>query len=241
MKEISQKVNRSTLPGIDPCPVATKVLSTTNGSRWGQQPSDPWKRSQLGLIWSLLPPGLCLSVCLSVCRVKDTVGMPMATCKLLLRQRLYTLSNNRWNSISTWTKTLLQCSREDIFTLLNALTGHCLIGTHALRLGLSYHDFCRSCKQIDEEESIEHLLSFCPAHNLKRLQTIGSYTLPNLAAIQGVSIHKLLCFLRRTEYFAKANNPWAREKDLIRDHVVSQGAQCGLSVGISISNHSNLT
>jgi len=136
--------------------------------------------------------------------------MPMATCRLHLRQRLYTLSNNRWNSISTchnstltWPnynskrlKALLQCSREDISTLLNA---------H--RLGLSNHDFCGSCKQIDEEESIEHLLCFCPAHNLKRFQTLGSYTLPNLAAIQGVSIQKLLCFLRRTKYFANANNP----------------------------------
>jgi len=36
-----------------------------------------------------------------ILRDKDTVGMPMATCKLHLRQRLYTLSNNRCNSIST--------------------------------------------------------------------------------------------------------------------------------------------
>jgi len=174
-----------------------------------------------------------------ILRDKDTVGMPMVTCKLHLWQRLYTLSNNRWNSISTchnsrltWpnfnskrTKTLLQCSREDISTLLNALTGHCLIGTHALMLGLSYHDFCRSCK--NEEESIERLLCFCPSHNLSRFQTLGSYTLLNLAAIQGVSIQKLLCFLKRTKYFAKAN-------DLTRDHVVSQGAQCGLSEEIRI-------
>jgi len=151
-----------------------------------------------------------------ILRGKDTGGMPMATCKLHLRERLYTLSNNRWNSISTWhnsrltwsnynskrTKTLLQCSREDISTLLNALTGHGLIGTHAHSLGLSSHDFCRSCKQIDEEESIEHLLCFCPANSLKRI-TLGSYTFPNLAAIHGVSIQKLLCFLRRTKYFAK--------------------------------------
>jgi len=93
-----------------------------------------------------------------ILRGKDTVGMPMATCKLHLRQRLYTLSNNRWNSISTchnsrltWpnynskrTKTLLQCSREDISTFLNALTGHCPLGTYALRLGLSHHDFWKS-------------------------------------------------------------------------------------------------
>jgi len=147
-----------------------------------------------------------------------------------------TLCAAGWNSISTchnssftWpnynskrTKTLLQCSREGISTLLNALTVHCLRGTYAHRLGLSNHDFCRSCKQRDEEESIEHLLCFCPAHSL------------TLSTILGVSIQKILCFLRRTKYFAKGNNPWAREKDLIRDHVVSQGAQCGLSVGIFI-------
>jgi len=88
-----------------------------------------------------------------ILRDKDTVGMPMATCKLHHRQRLYTFSNNRWNSISS----------------------HCLIGSHAHRLGLSNHDFCRSSKQVDEEGSIEHLLCFCPAHNLKRFQTLGSY------------------------------------------------------------------
>jgi len=152
-----------------------------------------------------------------ILRDMDTEGMPMGTSHAPPQSE--TVRNNRWNSISTcqnsrltWpnynskrTKTLLQCSREDISTLLNALTGHCLIGTHALRLGLS--NFCRSCKQIDEEESIEHLLCFCPAHNLKRFQTLGSYTLPNLAAIQDVSIQKLVYFLRRTKYFAKANNP----------------------------------
>jgi len=133
-----------------------------------------------------------------ILRDNDTVGMPMPTCKLHLRQRLYTLSNNRWNAISTchysrltWpnhnskrTKTLLQCNREDISILLNALTGHGLLGTHAHRLGHSNHDFCRICKQIDEMESIEHLLCFCPAHSLKRFPTLGSFTLPNLAAIQ---------------------------------------------------------
>jgi len=97
-----------------------------------------------------------------------------------------------------------------ICQLLNALTGHCLIGIHAVRLGLSYHDFWLRCKQIDEEESTEHLLCFCPAHNLKRFQTLGSYTLPNLVAIQGVSIPKLLCFLKRTKYFAKANDSFMK-------------------------------
>ncbi|XP_044248759.1 uncharacterized protein [Drosophila takahashii] len=124
-----------------------------------------------------------------ILRDKDTVGMPIATCKLLLKQRLYTLSNNRWNTIPT-------CH-----------TSRLTWGTHARRLGLSSYNYCRSCKQIEEEENIEHLLCFCPAHNLKRFQTLGRYTLPNLAAIQVTSIPKLLCFLKRTNWFEKPNNP----------------------------------
>nr|XP_044248538.1 uncharacterized protein LOC123002436 [Drosophila takahashii] len=119
----------------------------------------------------------------------DTVGMPIATCSLLLKQRLYTLSNNRWNTIST-------CH-----------TSRLTWGTHARRLGLSSYDYCRSYKQIEDKENIEHLLCFCPAHNLNRFQRLGSYTLPNLAAIQGTSIPKLLCFLKRTNWFEKPNNP----------------------------------
>jgi len=34
-------------------------------------------------------------------------------------------------------------------------------------------------------------------HNLKRLQTLQSYTFPNLAAMQGISIPKLLRFLKK--------------------------------------------
>jgi len=67
--------------------------------------------------------------------------MPMATCKLLVKQRFITLFNNRW-----------------------------------------------SCKQVDEEKNIEQLLCFCPAQNFKSFQTLESYSLPNLADIQGVSM-----------------------------------------------------
>jgi len=180
--------SQATLRALDSYTTNSKTISECRKSL-----NDMATHLRINLIW--VPGGNCIAdelvrqaTTADILRNKDTVCMPMASCKLLLRQRLYTLSNNRWNSISTchnsrltWpncnskrTKTLLQCSREDISTLVNALTGHCLIGTHAVRLGLSNHDFCRSCKQIDEEESIEDLLCFCPAHNLKRFQTLGS-------------------------------------------------------------------
>jgi len=109
------------------------------------------------------------------------------------------------------------------------MPGHCLLGTHARRLCLSNLDYCRSCKQADAEENIEHFLRFCPAHNIKRFQALGSYTLSNLAAIQDLSIPKLLCFLKITNWFEKPIISWAREKDLYRNHMISQG---GLSGGL---------
>jgi len=36
-----------------------------------------------------------------------------------------------------------------------------------------------------------------PTHSLERFQALGIYTLPNLEAIQGESIPKLLCFLNK--------------------------------------------
>jgi len=110
----------------------------------------------------------------------------------------------------TQPQTFLKWNREDISTLIN-------------RLGLSNPDYCRSWKQTVEEESIEYLSCFCWVHNLKRFQTLGSYTPPNLADIQIVNIPKLLCFLKRTNCFEKPHSPWAREKDLYRDYIVLSG------------------
>jgi len=104
---------------------------------------------------------------IDILRNKDTVGMPTATCKLLFKQRLFTLSNNRWNTISAchtsrliWPNynprknqnfpTMQHFLQYDISALINGLTRHCLLGTHARRLGLSNHVYCRSCKQVQE-------------------------------------------------------------------------------------------
>lgn len=37
-----------------------------------------------------------------------------------------------------------------------AITGHCLIGIHGEIMGSHSYDFCHSCKDEEEEESIEH-------------------------------------------------------------------------------------
>jgi len=45
-------------------------------------------------------------------------------------------------------KDLLQGNRNDISTLINAITGRCLLGTHARTLGTTNHDNCHSCTQV---------------------------------------------------------------------------------------------
>jgi len=42
------------------------------------------------------------------------------------------------------------------------LTGHWLVGTHAGRLKAPKNDFCRSCRDEEEEETVEHLLLSSP-------------------------------------------------------------------------------
>jgi len=42
--------------------------------------------------------------------------------------------------------------------LIRALTGHWLVGAHAGRLKAPQNDFCRSCWDEEEEETVEHLL-----------------------------------------------------------------------------------
>ncbi|GBP12125.1 hypothetical protein EVAR_71694_1, partial [Eumeta japonica] len=38
---------------------------------------------------------------------------------------------------------------------------HCTFRDHARRLGLPYNDFCRSCHDEDEEETVLHLHGTC--------------------------------------------------------------------------------
>ena len=151
----------------------------------------------------------------AILRDKDTVGIPMATCKLLISQNIILLAEERWNSTSncetsrlTWPKfnkkrttELLRLKRGDVSTLIRALTGHCLIGRHANRLGLPSNDFCRNCLQPEEEETIEHLICHCPAHCRRRLSLLGDYTLPNLSAIASIEVNDLLKFLNQSNWF----------------------------------------
>ncbi|XP_017468200.1 PREDICTED: uncharacterized protein LOC108360437 [Rhagoletis zephyria] len=110
------------------------------------------------------------------------VGMPLASCKLLLRENFLEEAASRWERTEncnttklTWPKWDVRRSREiltlnkgDMSLAIGLLTGHILIGRHAERLGVSHNDYCRSCHDEEEPESIRHLLCDCPALGRKR-------------------------------------------------------------------------
>jgi len=98
--------------------------------------------------------------------------MPMATCKVNIKNHFNTLANTHWQnapqcriSHQTWpvinnkkTSELLKLSRTECGMLIRALTGHWLGGAHAGRLKAPQNDFCRSCRDEEEVETVEHLL-----------------------------------------------------------------------------------
>ena len=86
-------------------------------------------------------------------------------------------------------------------TLIDVLTGHCLIGTHVERMGRNFYDYCRSCQQPEEKENIEHLASHCPAYNKTRNDLLGNYILSTLSDIVATDIRAILKFVLRSKWF----------------------------------------
>ena len=84
---------------------------------------------------------------------------------------------------------------------LELLTGHCLIGTHVERIGGNFYDYCRSCQEPEEEENIEHLLSYSPSYNITRNDLLGNYILSNISDIVSTDIRSILKFVLRSKWF----------------------------------------
>ncbi|EDW38656.1 GL15379 [Drosophila persimilis] len=73
---------------------------------------------------------------------------------------------------------------------------HWLVGTHASRLGAPYNDFCRSCRDEDEEETVEHLICSCPALRRRRLHHLGSAFLNHIWEMSTLCPRKIANFIR---------------------------------------------
>jgi len=139
---------------------------------------------------------------------KENVGMPMATCKLNIKNYFNKLAITHWQnaprvSHQTWpvinnkkTSELLKFSRTESDMLIQVLTGHWLVGTHACRLKAPKNDFCRSCRDEEQEETIEHLLCFCPALCRLRMKHLGNPFIDHLTEISGINLKNGSAFIK---------------------------------------------
>ncbi|KAL7723383.1 hypothetical protein ACLKA6_005679 [Drosophila palustris] len=95
---------------------------------------------------------------------------------------------------------LCNLSRRDCSLVIRSLTGHWLIGIHAQRLNSPYNDFCRSCRDEEEEESPEHFFCFCPALSSRRFRFLGKPFLDGLGDLASLSPRKIAQFVQSSNW-----------------------------------------
>lgn len=128
------------------------------------------------------------------------------------RSRWETIHNCRitrtlWPNISQRrTKELLAFGKRQLATLTGVLTGHCAIGRMAARMNIPHEDYCRSCLDEDEEETVEHLLCNCTELQEYRLSFLGNRLFADLADLADVPLRNLYNFIDKTKWFRKEPN-----------------------------------
>ncbi|XP_053960810.1 uncharacterized protein LOC128865000 [Anastrepha ludens] len=144
-----------------------------------------------------------------------TIHIPLSTCKLLIDREFHSIADRRWRVETTCvttrqigpsynlkqTKTLISLSKHELRHIISLITGHCLLGTHARRLGVPQNDLCRYCEDEDEEVSSRHLLCSCPGLARSRLALLGSPTIDNLSVLSNLKIESLIKFSKRINIF----------------------------------------
>nr|AMS38355.1 hypothetical protein [Bactrocera tryoni] len=93
-----------------------------------------------------------------------------------------------------YTKFLLALDRRDCRNMMGILTGHCLVATHARRMGLTDREDCRKCLEQGTRETMEHLLCTCPALARLRCKHLGSPRYDTLEEVSIVRPQSLLKF-----------------------------------------------
>ncbi|KAL7725810.1 hypothetical protein ACLKA6_017640 [Drosophila palustris] len=99
------------------------------------------------------------------------------------------------------TAELLHFNKNRKRLLTGVLTGHCHIGRMAQRYGGPCQDFCRSCGDVEEMESVQHLLCDCPALQRRRNRFLGKPFFVDLGSLANVRLEDLAHFLDSTGWF----------------------------------------
>ena len=98
---------------------------------------------------------------------------------------------------------LFKLQRGALSAVIGIVKGHCIIGTHANRIGLGHltNDFCRNCGDEEEAKTVPLLLGICPALCLRRKKYMGAYYMDVLEELSRIDINSLNRFLRSPEWF----------------------------------------
>ena len=167
------------------------------------------KADELARLGSMMSPELA----------DRTVDVPLQLVKRKLEMAARANATKSWETMSgcvisrqLWpafserrTGSILQLGRASIRVLIGVITGHCALGVMAERYGLPANDFCRSCRDEEEPETVEHLLCGCPALMRNRLSILGDTFFEGLGEVGRVDPLRILSFVRRARWFTSAN------------------------------------
>ena len=71
----------------------------------------------------------------------------------------------------------------------------------ASRYNMPHNDFCRSCRDEEEVESVKHFLCECPALQRTRHRFLGANFFEDLDDANNISLKDLTRFIRRAGWF----------------------------------------
>ena len=74
------------------------------------------------------------------------------------------------------------------------------------KLRLPYKNQCRRCQNVEETESVYHLLCECPALQDRRHRFLGSKTFEDLEMVQNKPLIELASFIRGWWWFKPTTN-----------------------------------
>ena len=144
------------------------------------------------------------------------IGVPLSTVKLLIKQKYFDKANAKWfeetscsSTRQTWpslsarrSRTLIKLNVNSIYQTVSILTGHCLFGRHAARLGVPHNDYCRSCGCAEEEETVLHLMCQCPALARSRSLLLGSPFLSSLSELSSIDLLNIARFIKKSKWLS---------------------------------------
>ncbi|XP_077257725.1 uncharacterized protein LOC143894919 [Temnothorax americanus] len=110
------------------------------------------------------------------------------------------IARNLWPKIdNSRTGQLLKHKKNLVRIAAGVITGNCAVGVNLQKWKITNDNYCRECNE--EEETIEHLLCWCPALINRRLQIMGQEFLDGLEDTAEMEINKIMNFARNWKCF----------------------------------------